>query len=176
MEHFEGPPEGETHAQPAISAEKLCLVSTGNTLAPVLIGFSSGETVRVWAVGPHPEYLNRYLFKEDYGFVSFTTFEYCEKASDLELEAVEYMDEFFGVYERRSWTVLDEAIAESAGLFQLCLAHEDNEILLCTASKEGTISKQPIRVDFEELYTDAPCIEINSASGEPHQGGLFTVK
>jgi hypothetical protein len=82
-------------------------VHTNNTLAPVLVCFRQDRKVRLWLVGPHPEHLNKFLFKEDYGFVSFTSFEYCEKANDLEIESVEYMDYFFGVLPDNKWILLD---------------------------------------------------------------------
>ena len=118
-------------------------------------------------MGPHPEYLNKYLFKEDYGYVSFTSFEYCEKASDLEKESIEYLDFFFGVYNDRKWVVLDESKGNQPPSKEWCLAYVEKEPLLCSISKPGSLLKSAIKVHYDGLYSEASAIELGEPVEEP---------
>lgn len=170
----ESPSDTKHEVEPPIN--KLSLLSTGNAQAPLLVAFKQDISVRVCLVGPHPEYLSRFLFKQEYGYVSFTSFEYCEKASDLELASIEYLDYFFGVYKNRRWMMLDETRSCESPTKDWRLVYCDNEPVMCSLSNEGILSKHQIKINFNDLYGEIPCIEVTDSIEEPYTAkGICTL-
>ena len=49
-----------------------------------MVSFVENRKLRVILVGPHPEMVSDFVFKEDFGYISYTRFEYLSDPNDIQ--------------------------------------------------------------------------------------------
>ena len=117
----------------------MSVVDTEHSLSPLLLSVRTEKELRVYLVGVNIQYLQKFYFKEDKGFVSFINFQYLDNLEQFDREDISYRNYHFGSGSENFYSlqmvealpvtgIIDQRLVIKGSGFELLTLTADNKI------------------------------------------------